>query len=279
MYQKNINADLQCLPIFLAACNLLLVISGSTYTSRLWCCVELFVYVNMHMEDDSREVPIIITIGADDDERAHVRNSWMNFDVATCECAKEQDKRRMLAVIERHAEGVQGFNVHVNVLAANILGVTLGSMVLMLTSVSSFGSAPSASVVSGRGGLPSSPTSSWSVLIDGEFPPTDALVHATGFPFRSTSRVSSQEAFSNVIPGSIPSNGHQTDQHRNAINLGCVVHPLESPRAKATSITVHSRSISAIEESRHNKQIATASAGLVSRSFLLDGFERAVSPL
>ena len=27
--QKNIQADLQCLPIFLAACNLLLIISGS----------------------------------------------------------------------------------------------------------------------------------------------------------------------------------------------------------------------------------------------------------
>ena len=32
--QTNIQADLQCLPIFLAGCNLLLVISGSTYTSR-----------------------------------------------------------------------------------------------------------------------------------------------------------------------------------------------------------------------------------------------------
>merc|ERR1711908_167318 len=43
--QNAIKADLQCLPIFLASCNLLLVISGPTLTSRLWCCVELFVYV------------------------------------------------------------------------------------------------------------------------------------------------------------------------------------------------------------------------------------------
>ena len=28
-------------------CNLLLVISGPSYTFRLWCCVELFVYVSM----------------------------------------------------------------------------------------------------------------------------------------------------------------------------------------------------------------------------------------
>ena len=42
--QSNVQADLPCLPIFLAACNGLLIISGLTYPGRLWCCVELFVY-------------------------------------------------------------------------------------------------------------------------------------------------------------------------------------------------------------------------------------------
>merc|ERR1711874_570155 len=42
--QSDIGADLQCLPIFLAGCNLLVFISGPSYTTRLWCCTELFVY-------------------------------------------------------------------------------------------------------------------------------------------------------------------------------------------------------------------------------------------
>merc|ERR1712232_1249594 len=51
--QTDIDTDLKCLPIFLAACNLVLVISGLTYTSRLWCCVEIFCDVTMHREDET----------------------------------------------------------------------------------------------------------------------------------------------------------------------------------------------------------------------------------
>merc|ERR1712216_844671 len=58
--QTNIALDLQCLPVFLAGCNTLLVTSGPYYTSRLWCCVELFVYTAMMDEDESRKPPEII---------------------------------------------------------------------------------------------------------------------------------------------------------------------------------------------------------------------------
>ena len=116
----SIQADLQCLPIFLAACNRLLIISGPTYTFRLWCCVELFVYVAMHMEDDSRKVPVIILIGADDEERARVHTSFTNFDAKVCKCFKEEDKARMLGIVERHPGGMQGFNSHVRALAATL---------------------------------------------------------------------------------------------------------------------------------------------------------------
>ena len=39
--------DLTCLPVFLSGCNQLLVIAGETYTYRLWCMFELFVYHNL----------------------------------------------------------------------------------------------------------------------------------------------------------------------------------------------------------------------------------------
>lgn len=118
--QRNINADLQCLPVFLAGCNLLLVVSGSTYTSRQWCCVELFVYVTILEEDESRLAPIVLTIGSDDNEHERVRNSFRTFDATACECFAEEDKKRMLAVVECCPGGVQGFNSHVRVLATQL---------------------------------------------------------------------------------------------------------------------------------------------------------------
>ena len=120
--QTNIKADLQCLPIFIAGCNLLLVLSGSTYTSRLWCCVELFVYVNMFVEDESIEAPIVITLGADDREHERVRKGWRGFDAAACECFDPEDKKRIFAVVGQHQGGVQGFNAHVRDIATNLFG-------------------------------------------------------------------------------------------------------------------------------------------------------------
>lgn len=120
--QMNIQADLQCLPVFLAGCNILLAVSGSTYTSRLWCCVELFVYVAMLVEDATRKAPIVLTIGADDNEHEHVRHAWRHFDAAACECFDEEDKKRIFAVVECFPGGVPEFNSHVKILAASCFG-------------------------------------------------------------------------------------------------------------------------------------------------------------
>jgi hypothetical protein len=119
--QADLKADLQSLPIFLAACNRLLVVSGPTYVYRLWCCVELFVYVSMLAEDESAKKPVILTIGADSDELENVREQWRSFDATACQCFNEDDKRRIFAVIESHPGGVQGFNDHVKILAASLL--------------------------------------------------------------------------------------------------------------------------------------------------------------
>ena len=45
--QYYIQLDLRCLPIFGVNCYNLLVTSRATYTSRLWSCVEFFVYATM----------------------------------------------------------------------------------------------------------------------------------------------------------------------------------------------------------------------------------------
>ena len=42
--QSNIQQSLACLPVFLAGCQMLLVVAGPTYCSRLWCVMELFAF-------------------------------------------------------------------------------------------------------------------------------------------------------------------------------------------------------------------------------------------
>jgi hypothetical protein len=109
--QTNIKADLQCLPIFLAGCDMLLVISGATYTFRLWCCVV------MVQQDESRVAPVVITIGANSDELALVRKGFTQFDAAACECFDPEDKKRIFTVIERFPGGAHDFNSYVKVTA------------------------------------------------------------------------------------------------------------------------------------------------------------------
>ena len=45
--QTDVEACLACLPIHLAGCRRLLVLAGSTYTSRIWCMIELFTFLRM----------------------------------------------------------------------------------------------------------------------------------------------------------------------------------------------------------------------------------------
>jgi hypothetical protein len=43
--QTDILKSLECLPIFLAGCRQLLILAGPSYAARLWCAMEIFVFV------------------------------------------------------------------------------------------------------------------------------------------------------------------------------------------------------------------------------------------
>ena len=45
--QDDIEANLASLPVFLAGCSELLLLAGPTYCERLWCVIELFVFLRM----------------------------------------------------------------------------------------------------------------------------------------------------------------------------------------------------------------------------------------
>jgi len=118
--QTDIEQDLKCLPIYLAGCNNLLVISGLSYTSRLWCCVELFVYVQV-ADMDVQKAPIIRTISMSQDEESRVRRAWTEFDAAKCNCFKEEDKIRIMRIVNAYPGGVSRFNNYIKNITAKLL--------------------------------------------------------------------------------------------------------------------------------------------------------------
>ena len=91
--QTNIDTSLACLPIFLASCDSLLVLAGKTYATRLWCVMELFVYLRMggRTQDvairflgDGTDMPLLLS----------------QFDAGKARCYHDRDRQRLLAVIE-----------------------------------------------------------------------------------------------------------------------------------------------------------------------------------
>lgn len=119
--QRNIVRDLQCLPIFIAGCNHLLVTCGHTYTSRLWCCVELFVYMSMLVDDETKSgpIPLVRVLGRSDTEKQQVIDRWHKFDITLCDCFSTVDKVRILNVVET-CGGSTEFNVLIRKFAHRI---------------------------------------------------------------------------------------------------------------------------------------------------------------
>eukprot|EP00927_Polykrikos_kofoidii_P000989 TRINITY_DN10361_c0_g1_i8.p1 TRINITY_DN10361_c0_g1~~TRINITY_DN10361_c0_g1_i8.p1 ORF type:complete len:151 (+),score=13.14 TRINITY_DN10361_c0_g1_i8:2-454(+) len=118
--QFDIAKDLQCLPVFLAACNTIVVACGPTYPTRLWCSVELLVYRAMMASDASRRQPNIMILGGSNEERELHRQTWRDFDVDKCNCFNQEDKNRFLRVVAQYPGGSAGFNQFIRDIVAGL---------------------------------------------------------------------------------------------------------------------------------------------------------------
>ena len=101
--QRDIDASLACLPVFLAGCNALLVLAGPTYCSRLWCVMELHVYLRMGGQVEDVILKLL-------DESADFREMFSRFDAGAARCFLDSDRQHLLAVIETGFGNFAPFN-------------------------------------------------------------------------------------------------------------------------------------------------------------------------
>ena len=109
--QDNLDVALMCLPVFLAGCRRLLLLVGETYMQRLWCVLELFVF--MEMGGKSEDVDLVV-LARGPVEAARLRQSLTHFDVREALCYLESDRQRLLGAIESGYSNLERFNVSIH---------------------------------------------------------------------------------------------------------------------------------------------------------------------
>ena len=112
--QAAIEESLRMLPIFLSGCRTLLILAGRTYTSRLWCVLECFVFLKMGGDPEriqlypfSEESDKTVRREA---ESAVVVHRLENFDAGGAKCFKEHERQHLLSVIRAGFGSLDEFN-------------------------------------------------------------------------------------------------------------------------------------------------------------------------
>jgi len=101
--QQNIQASLAALPIFLSGCNHLLILAGPTYCTRLWCVMEVFVFLKMGGRQESLIVKLL------NNENA-LHRLLEGFEAGKARCFLDADRHHLLAVIETGFGSFAPFN-------------------------------------------------------------------------------------------------------------------------------------------------------------------------
>eukprot|EP00398_MALV-I-01_sp_L67-1_P000641 gene641-208_t len=103
--QNEIASDLLCLPLFLAGCETLLIIAGPTYTERLWCVMEIFVFLQM---GGSIHRVTVIAIEVEDEHEA--MSSFEVADINKCKCYLDSDRNKLLSIVQQGFGSFDKFN-------------------------------------------------------------------------------------------------------------------------------------------------------------------------
>ena len=113
--QKNIEENLMCLPIFLAGCKQLYIVCGPTYLERLWCMLEVFVWIEMGGKVDDVELFFIppetgLDLSNPSAVQDYFEERFASFDVSDASCYDPVQRDRLLSIVEAGFGGLDGFN-------------------------------------------------------------------------------------------------------------------------------------------------------------------------
>ena len=98
------------------------MLAGSTYASRLWCVVELFVFLKMGGETERIRV---LELGGVD-----VRVALNRFDAKDAKCFLKEDQERLLAVVESGFGSLAPFNALIRGIFRDARATNLESLVV-----------------------------------------------------------------------------------------------------------------------------------------------------
>jgi len=106
----DIESSLQCLPLFLSGCHQFVVLAGSVYTTRMWCCVEVFTFLRIGALVDRMSIWPLVEPGQTSSEaRSAARDRFIAFDIADAQCYAA-DRDHLLEKIESGFDALERFN-------------------------------------------------------------------------------------------------------------------------------------------------------------------------
>jgi hypothetical protein len=67
----------------------------------------------MLAEDDTRHAPVTLPFFSNDDDLKAIKEAWRSFDVSLCECSVEEDRSRIMDIIECNSGGLSALNAFI----------------------------------------------------------------------------------------------------------------------------------------------------------------------
>ena len=95
LHHRDVSVDLACLPVYIMACNSMLVLSGSTYTKRLWCVWELYTFFAICPEDSCDRL-VLMSL----DNSASTIQMLRDFNLDEAECKSTKNALELRNVID-----------------------------------------------------------------------------------------------------------------------------------------------------------------------------------
>jgi len=116
--QNRILDSLAVLPLSLAGCRKLVIFYGPSYLSRLWCIIELFVFLEMGKELSDIELRKLDTSQQDEDV---MRKEIRKFDASKAQCYSPEERDAMLTLIEAGSGTLEAFSAQISSMLNGLL--------------------------------------------------------------------------------------------------------------------------------------------------------------